>query len=148
MRTLFQNLKMISQDAMHLCFTVDSHTKKRGVRPTVVGLIARSITGKFNIPSPDMSDLEPYVGLRTPATTDAERVQIQHIKNGDLTMEQATDVIKAMDPNTPMKTLEGFAGLLAAVVVANPENMDKKHDKTTLRQSLFNAASPDRFQWS
>lgn len=147
MRTLFPNLKMISQDAMHLCFTVDSHTKKRGVRPTVVGLVARSIMGKFNIPSPDMLDLEPYVGLLTPATTDAERVQIQHIKDGDLTMEQATDVIKAMDPNTPMKTLEEFAGLLAAVVVVYPEHMDKKRDKTTLRQSLVNATSPDRFQW-
>ena len=36
-------LRILSLDPLHLCFKVDSFSKKQRVRPTVVGLVMRSI---------------------------------------------------------------------------------------------------------
>ena len=47
-KSAISNLEYISLDTMHLCFMVDAHSKKNGIRPTVVGLVLRSIRGKFS----------------------------------------------------------------------------------------------------
>ena len=107
----------------------------------------RSIMGKFNIPSSEPTDAAPYAGGPLPALSQGEREQVRHIEAGDLSHQQAADILKDMDPNTPMQNLEEFVGLVAAVVAVYPERMDTKHDKTTLRRVLINACTPERFQW-
>eukprot|EP00972_Heterocapsa_arctica_P003757 560236-Heterocapsa_arctica.AAC.1 len=75
---------------MHLCFTVDSATKKQRMRATVVGLLMRVIMGKFNIPSTGQLDKQPYLGGQVRALTAVEAVQVNHIKAGDLYKKKAT----------------------------------------------------------
>ena len=59
LRVMLPQLQSMSRDAMHLCFAVDSHTKKHRIRPTVTGLAMRSIMGKFNIPSTHLAGSVP-----------------------------------------------------------------------------------------
>jgi len=145
-KNIFPNLKYLSLDPMHLCFRVDSHTKKSGVKPTVVGLVMRSIMRKFSIAGKKSSE-SPYVGQTSARLSSDEQNAVNQIKAGDMPMKTAKGMLTSMDPNTPMVSLKEFALLLAAVVKVYPERMDSKFDKTTLRASLVNAASHERFGW-
>jgi hypothetical protein len=144
---IFPNLSTLSLDPMHLCFRVDSFTKMQRVRPTVVGLVMRSIMGKFCIRDEEACHDDPYCGERLPKLTATERKMVDHIKKGDLTHRKAKDTLTSMDPNAPMQSLLEFASLLAAVAKVYPERMDLKSDKTTLRQVLVSACDPGRFGW-
>ena len=107
----------------------------------------RSIMGKFCFSPTGVAEAAPYCGGPLPAPTPGEREQVNHIRDGDQPHQQAVGILKAMDPNTPMRNLEEFAGLLAAIVVVCPERVDTKHDGTTLRRVLLHACTPERFQW-
>ena len=63
LREVFPNLKSLSLDAMHLCFAVDRVAKSWSVRPTVVGLVMRSLMGKFKVASADMAQEALYTGV-------------------------------------------------------------------------------------
>lgn len=143
----FPCLKSMSLAPMHVCFAVDRHTKKHGIRPTCVGLVMRVIMGKFDMPDPSKPNETFYAGEKIQALTDKERRFVAMIKSGSMPESRAALVLKKMDPNAPMKTLVEFAELLAAVVVIYPERLDVRDDKTTLRSVLCNAASPERYQW-
>lgn len=117
------------------------------MRPTVVGLVLRSIMGKFNAPGLRGTPRLPYRGaacMRPDAEAEAER---QRLAEEDMTLEEAVCVLAEMDPNTPMVSRREFARLLTAVTIAYPERMDDKVEKTTLRAKLFHACSYAQFQW-
>jgi hypothetical protein len=147
MQLIFPNMRWFSLDAMHLCFAVDSHTKKQRVRPTVVGLVMRTIMGKFHIPDPENPNPVPFSGGRLAKWDTDESAMVQLIKDGAMPLEEAEQTLKDMDPNSAMKTLAEFARLIAAVVATYSQRLDIRNDKTTLRKVLLNACSPDRFQW-
>ena len=147
LQTLLPNLKSCSLDAMHLCFKVDHHTKKHGVRCTTIGLVLRSIMTKFNIPYPVRRRDALYRGERIVGLTSAEQGAIDHIRRGDLPRAEANRVLVDMNPNVAMQSLSEFAELLSAVVVLFPERMDVSQGKATLRQVFVHACSPERFQW-
>jgi hypothetical protein len=112
-----------------------------------VGLVMRSIMGKFNIPDPENPDQEPFRGGRLDKWDTEEGAMIQQIKDGAMPLAEAEQTLKDMNPNSAMKTLAEFARLIAAVVATYTQRLDIKNDKTTLRKVLLNACSPDRFQW-
>jgi len=146
LKAVFPNLTYLSLDPMHLCFMVDRHTKKRGIRPTVVGLVMRNIMRKFSMTSKeDMG--ESFIGGLSNRLTQQENDAVNHIKNGDIPMAKAKAILQGMNPNVPMQSLEEFATLLAAVVRVYPERVDTTFDKTTMRASLVHAASRSRFGW-
>ena len=147
LRVVMPQLKSMSLDAMHLCFAVDSHTKKHRIRPTVIGLVVRSIMGKFNIPSKRLVDTVPYCGQVPLRLTAEEATETAHIRDGDLPHTEAKQCLLQMNPNVAMLSLAEFAHLIAAVVVVYPQHMDTTHDKTTLRRILLHACTPARFQW-
>ena len=60
---------------------------------------------------------------------------------------EAERVLRGVSPNTAMRTLAGYARLLAAVVRIYPERMDTPCGDTTIRASFLNATKPAHFQW-
>lgn len=146
LRKVFPKVNL-SLDAMHLCFGVDKLAKAWKVRPTVVGLVMRSIMGKFNVSCPDMASEALYEGARDVHVAAEAKAWVARICAGDMPMGQATKALKDMDPNAPMRSLAEFARLLAAVVVVYPERMDAKLDGSTLRGSFGYACTPERFGW-
>ena len=84
---LLPGLLYLSLDPLHICFTVDSHTKHQRVRPTVIGLVMRAIMGKFSIAG-RMPDGEPYRG--GPLTqTRAEKLMAARVEKGNMPIAKA-----------------------------------------------------------
>lgn len=142
-------LKCLSLDAMHLCFRVDNHTRHHRIRPSVVGLVMRSSMRKFTMPERGLSrsDRQYYSGGLVAPPTMEEREAVNHIRLGDLPKKKAVDIIRAMDLDLPMKSLEEFATLIAALVRVYPERVDTKSDKTTLRGALVASCSRQKSEW-
>ena len=107
----------------------------------------RSVMGKFDVPDAAFSADPLYTGGHDGCLTAREARHRQQIADGSMPYGDARRVLIAMNPNTAMRTLSGFAQLLAAVVRIYPERMDVVHTKTTLRKVLLNAPTPDRFHW-
>lgn len=66
MQSLFPNLQGCSLDALHLCFKVESLSKKHRARSTEIGNMMRFIMGKFNVPDPDVGEQPLYGGEALP----------------------------------------------------------------------------------
>ncbi|CAK0830520.1 unnamed protein product, partial [Prorocentrum cordatum] len=147
MREIFPNLMGISLDPMHLCFSADRHFVKRRMRPTVAGLVLRSVTGKFSHPDSSRSREPFFDGTQVPHLTAAERAHIGHIEQGDLQPAAAARALKAMDPNVPMRSRIDFCRLLASFVAVYPDRLDTKYDKVTFREQLVAARRPSRAEW-
>ena len=140
-------LHAISLDPHHTCFRVDSFSKKRRIRPTLIGLVMRTIMGKFAIPDPGRAREAYFKGDTTPELTAEQLVMVDHIKNGTITKKKAKQILHEMNPNIAISSLLEFQELIAAVVCMYPDNMDTKRDNTTLRRSLVETCTPTRFEW-
>ncbi len=141
------NLRAISLDPLHVCFMADSHSKDQRVRPTLVGLVLRSIMGKFSIPDPARR-AEPFYEGGVLDDRDRYRRQLyRQIEMGSVSKRAASKTLRDMNPNEPMESLTQFMELIAALVAMYPEKMDLRHDKTTMRKSLLATCSPSRFEW-
>ena len=137
----------ICLDTTHLALAVDRHTSKRRIKPKLVGLVVRSIMGKFNIPDAGRKHQAFYDGETTLVQSDAEKKLVANIVSGDMPKREAEMVLKAMNPNVAMKDREEFTRLIAALVVIYPQRLDVKTDKTTLRKILVAASEPQRAEW-
>ena len=146
-RALFPNARGTSLDPMHLPCTVDSHTKHDRVRPTLVGLVARSIMGKLNVACDRPAGQPLYAGAPAGEEDGAVDVMINYIESGDMDLQEAKVILKEMHPNTVMESRLEFARLVAAMVTMYPERMDMRHDKSTLRRKLLYACTHERFEW-
>ncbi|CAK0887170.1 unnamed protein product, partial [Prorocentrum cordatum] len=147
MREIFPNLMGMSFDPVHLCFSADRHFVKRRMRPTVAGLVLRSIIGKFSHPDPSNSQGPFFDGTQVPHLTAAERAHIGHVEQGDLQPAAAARVLKAMDPNVPMRSRIEFCRLLSSFVAVYPDRLETKYDKVTFREQLVAACRPNRAEW-
>jgi hypothetical protein len=147
MRALLKNLLGLSFDTTHLAMAADRHTSKRRIKPTLIGLVVRSIVGKFNIPDKSRKDEPFYDGRQALLPTDAEKKLMNNILAGDLSKKEAKKVLKTTNPNVAMKSREEFLRLIAALVAIYPQRLDVKTDKTTLRKILAAACEPGRAEW-
>ena len=138
-------LQCISLDAMHLCFAVDKHTTRKGIRPTVVGLVLRSIMGKFNVRDDSRRSQTFYTRVEKLTQTTHELLLLSKVHDGSMPRNPARECLTSMDPNTPISSRTEFVRLIAALVVVYPERLDKVMDKTgaqDARRSL--STSSDR----
>ena len=109
-RSIFPKYVGCSLDPMHLPYAVDSHTKCDRVRPTVIGLVMRSIMGKFNIPSAGLAQARMYAGERLEDEEDVAGM-IMSISKGDMNLARAKKVLQGMNPNAAMQSQLEFAEL-------------------------------------
>ena len=147
LRARLPSLKGISQDTQHVSFAVDRAATAQKVRMTKVGLVARSIMSKFDLPDPNLTDTELYSGGPVGDLTPMEEAYRRHIEHSTMPYGEAERVLRAMNPNIPMRSLAGFAQLCAALVRIYPQRMDVKCGKKTLRGTLMHATAPQTFQW-
>ena len=147
MKKVFPNLLGVSLDPHHLCFAVDSHTAKHRTRPTIVGLVMRSVMGKFDVPLVKRAREPLFSGGRLAELTEAQEAIRQHIQLGSMPHAEAKRILKTMDPNTAFPSLTSFMRTIAAVVRLYPDKLDVRHNNTTLRAILCHAASPRQFEW-
>ena len=103
---IFPKLTHLTLDPMHLCFRVDSCTKKSGVKPTVVGLVLRSIMGKFSMVKKKCSE-SPHVGQAPARLSQEEQKAVDLIKTGGMDMKTAKDTLTSMGPNNPIGVTQG-----------------------------------------
>ena len=148
MTQLLPKLRGLSLDTIHPCMTADKHMMNRKQRATLIGLVLRSIMGKFAFSSKRRAK-EPYYTGKEPLTqSNVESKYHSHIVAGDLPHKEAKRILKAMDPNIAMESREEFAKLLAALVVIYPQKLDvKRGAQTTLRNTLAATCQPQRAEW-
>ena len=60
---------------------------------------------------------------------------------------RAKTVLKAMDPNTAMKSRHEFIQLLAALTVVFHSEIDRRVDGSCVRDFLINACKADKVEW-
>ena len=147
MTSLFTNLHGISLDSVHPSMAVDRCMQKGKSRKSLVGLVTRSIMGKFEISDKARSQEPVFTGVETLTASEEEKKLHQNILDGDMPKKNAKSILKAMNPNTGMSSRVEFVRLIAALVAMYPEKMDTKLDKTTLRKSLAAMTQPQRAEW-
>jgi hypothetical protein len=148
MTQLLSNLGGLSLDTIHPCMTADKHMMNRKLRATLIGLVLRSIMGKFGFSDKARAKESYYTGKEPLAQSSEESKYHNHILAGDVPKKEAKRILKTMDPNIAMKSREEFVKLVAALVVIYPHKLDvKRGAKTTLRNTMAAICTPERAEW-
>lgn len=148
MTKLLPRLDGLSLDTIHPCMTADKHMMNRKMRSTLIGLVLRSIMGKFAFPEKSRATEPFYTGKELLTQSTEESKYRSQILTGVMPRKEAKRILKSMDPNIAMKSREEFAKLLAALVVIYPQKLDiKRRAKTTLRNTLIAICQPQRAEW-
>ncbi|CAK0833401.1 unnamed protein product, partial [Prorocentrum cordatum] len=147
MQKIPPNLQCVSLDPLHLAFSVDTHTSKRRMRPTAVGLVMRAVLGKFSVADYARRREPFHWGTGAARASAQEQAFIERIRGGDMGHRRAKSILSDMDPNAPMQSREQFAMLMAAIARVYPERMDAQYDKGTLRAQFIAACAPDRAEF-
>lgn len=126
---------------------IDKQFKKKRVKPSLVGLVARSIMGKFSIPDTKRKGECFFTGSANPEHTKKEKDLMNYIGGRPMRKQDAKKILLNMNPNVALKSRAEFIELVAAMVAIYPEKLDVKTDKTTLRNMLIAACQPSRIEW-
>lgn len=147
LKDILPQLQWLSLDPLHVAFAADRMAKRNRTKPTVLGLVLRSVMGKFSARGEPNLLGKPYRGHPIAARDASAEEQRLLLAHGGMSVAEATSVLGQMDPNTPMQSRFEFARLLAAVAAVYAHRMDAKVEKTTLRSKLFHACAPAQYQW-
>lgn len=127
MKALFPKLDGISLDPLHLVYNVEGCRFRRRSRPGLMSVTLRAILDKFN-QSPSQRDMGSFYRGEAVVLTTSEKRMLDLLTSGTMPFPRAKSILKAMNPNTGMKTRHEFIALLSALAALYPKEMEAPVD--------------------